>query len=88
MNIGHILFIPQIAKRVRFLSLTRYVNATYENFLGFEMPWTCYSLSFGHKNEIWKKTEERRKDRLVTLVHPIEATLKFSYSPYKMMSGE
>ena len=33
-----------------------------------------------------RKTEERRKDRLVlvTLVHHIEATFKFSYSPDKI----
>ena len=45
------------------------------------------SLSFGHKNKRRKKKKkekekkESRKDRLATLVHPIEATFKFFYSP-------
>ena len=52
------------------------------------------SLSFGHKNERRKgkkrkkRKKESRKDRVVTLVHPIEATFKFFYSPDIILYGE
>ena len=35
-----------------------------------------------------KRKNERKKDRLVTLVHPIEATFEFSYSPDNILYGE
>ena len=40
------------------------------------------------KRKKGKRTKESRKDRLVTLVHPIVATFKFFYSPDNILYGE